>query len=404
MENLSELRNKYLSNDWQRYPQLPADVFVAGRLHQINGSRLSLIRHQHIIEKDVQGPVDLLKILHVGDIISIDSRNQVTLLAPQMTELPVKNFDWQLLAKWAEYLKLVRLFFEQQGFLELKTPQLVVCPGTEPSLEVFETEYELGSAKRKLFLPTSPELHLKKALSLGAEKIYEIAPVFRNGEKTVIHQPEFTMIEWYRAYDDLGTIQGDVEGLIRFLIQNLNCEGFKNVQVLSIAELFEKYIGFCMKPGTSLDELAVVANKQGLDISHCESIDDIFFLLMTEKIEPHLDPSCLSFVTKYPPYQAALARLDNEGWGERFECYWKGLELCNAFFELNDPQIQRQRFAEDIQKKKILNKKIIPLDDEFLKCLDAGMPPSAGIALGLERLFMALFNVSNISNLKMFPY
>ncbi|RYZ77811.1 MAG: EF-P lysine aminoacylase GenX, partial [Proteobacteria bacterium] len=102
-------------------------------------------------------------------------------------------------------------------------------------------------------------------------------------------------------------------------------------------------------------------------------------------------------------YQAALARLTEDGWGDRFEVYWQGLEIANAFHELNDPNVQRERFAEDLLKKKKMNKELIPVDEEFLQCLEAGMPPSAGIALGLERLFMAMTGFTQIADTRLFP-
>ncbi len=128
------------------------------------------------------------------------------------------------------------------------------------------------------------------------------------------------------------------------------------------------------------------------------------FLIFMEKIESQLPQDELIFVEKYPPYQAALARLTEDGWGDRFEVYWKGLELANAFHELNDPSIQRRRSEEDLQKKKDLHKEAVSLDEEFFQCLEAGMPPSGGIALGVERLFMALFDIKTIKDLRVFSF
>ena len=122
-----------------------------------------------------------------------------------------------------------------------------------------------------------------------------------------------------------------------------------------------------------------------------------------ERIESQLPPDDLVFVEKYPPYQAALARLTEDGWGDRFEVYWRGLELANAFHELNDPIIQRLRANNDLKKKKELGKDLVDLDEEFFQCLEAGMPPSGGIALGVERLYMAFKNISQLSDVRIFP-
>jgi lysyl-tRNA synthetase class 2 len=195
-----------------------------------------------------------------------------------------------------------------------------------------------------------------------------------------------------------------VEKLVAYLSRKLKVPGPRRVSRYTVTELFQKYLHFELLPETSLAELKSLAEKTGVDARSAESIDDYFFLIFMDKIESQLPFDELIFVEKYPPYQAALARLTEDGWGDRFEVYWKGLELANAFHELNDPRIQRQRFNEDLQKKKQMGKEEIPLDEEFLQCLEAGLPPSAGIALGVERLFMAFYDVPRISDLKLFPY
>jgi lysyl-tRNA synthetase class 2 len=177
----------------------------------------------------------------------------------------------------------------------------------------------------------------------------------------------------------------------------------RNVLSFSVAELFKIHCDFTLTPQTSKDELKALAEKLHVDVRSAESIDDYFFLIFMEKIESQLHGDDMVFVEKYPPYQAALARLTSDGWGDRFEVYWKGLELANAFHELNDPQVQRLRSAEDLQKKAEAGKELIQLDTEFFQCLDAGMPPSGGIALGVERLFMALMGQGQIADLFVFP-
>lgn len=386
---------------------MPENAQAAGRIYQIerDGDSLKLVLHRDSQTHKIQfekAPKQS-EFLIEGDIVAVVSASEVVLLAPQKKSLPTRSYNKEVTQKWGTYLQSLREFFVSQGFVELKTPSLVVCPGTEPSLDVFSTNLKVGSRQQKLFLPTSPELHLKKALALGAEKIFELAPCFRNGEVTERHQPEFLMLEWYRAYASLSLIKEDTVKLVNHLAQAMKVAGPAKVTSYSVAELFRIHCGFELKPDTSKAELKALAEKIGVDVRSAESIDDYFFLIFMDKIENQLAADELVFVEKYPPYQAALARLTSDGWGDRFEAYWKGMELCNAFHELNDPTIQRLRSEEDLQKKSEMHKEPVALDEEFFQCLEAGLPPSGGIALGVERLFMALQGLHSISSLRLFP-
>lgn len=386
---------------------MPSQYQVAGRVYKIEKDgeslRLTLFRDQKVHKVKFEKAPLHSEFLSEGDLVAVISADEILLLAPQKNSLPARQFNKELLEKWNSYLQGLRQFFAGQGFLEVKTPTLVVCPGTEPTLDVFSTILKVGSREQKLFLPTSPELHLKKTLALGAEKIFEMAPCYRNGEITEKHQPEFLMLEWYRAYDNLTSIKKDVENLVSFSAKILGVPGPRKVLTYSISELFKIYCNFELRPDTEKEELKTLAGRLSVDVRSADSIDDFFFLIFMDKIEAQLPPEDLIFVEKYPPYQAALARITADGWGDRFEAYWKGLELANAFHELNDPEIQRLRSAEDLEKKKDLGKEAVKLDKEFFECLDAGMPPSGGIALGVERLFMALQNQMQISDLQIFP-
>jgi lysyl-tRNA synthetase class 2 len=208
------------------------------------------------------------------------------------------------------------------------------------------------------------------------------------------------MLEWYRAHAQLSQIKHDVIELIEFLCDQHRIERPKEVLTFTVPELFKKHCGFDLKPTTSLDELKTLANALGVDIKSAQSIDDYFFLIFMEKIEFQWPADRLVFVEKYPPYQAALARIGSDGWAERFEAYWQGLELANAFHELNDPHVQRQRSLEDLEKKKAMGKPVVELDEEFFKALEFGMPPSSGIALGVERLYMAMKKIKDIHTIQ----
>ena len=396
---MGKTRDEYLNNHWTQYPECPRGFLQYGRVHQL---RVGVNNVAEFKAKDNQSYRGA-DVLADGDLIALMPAGQFVLLAPNLTARPgfYKKEDdpWVNKKSFFEYLFLLRQFFQEKRFLEVKTPTLVTCPGTEPNLEVFETEYVLGSQKRTFFLPTSPELNIKKLLSIGAERVFEIAPVFRNGEKTERHNYEFLMLEWYRSMSYLANMKHDAIELVEYLADKLRVERPKEVLTYTVSDLFKTYCQFDLKPTTSADELKSLAQKLNVDVKSATTIDDYFYLIFLEKIENKWPHDRLVFVEKYPPYQAALARLDKDGWAERFEIYWKGLELANAFHELNDPVLQRERALDDLKKKKMLGKKNVTLDEEFFRSLDYGMPPSAGIALGVERLYMALKNVNTIDSL-----
>lgn len=399
-------RETYLKLHWNRYPALPPQARIRGRLVLVPFATSAELVEIHI---QSQGRVDVCRVantqlishLREGDLVAV-LHSQVILLAPQLAPALVKKANDQDLKAWSLFIKLTRSFFEAEQFQEIMTPSLVSCPGTEPTLEVFATELKLGSRTQKMFLPTSPELHMKKAIHMGLEKIYEITRAYRNDEKTDRHEFEFWMIEWYRAYSDLENVENDVEKLISLLAENLpTSKKPKSIQKKTVQQLFAERFSFRLQPSTTAQELRQLAQDHGIDVHAASSIDDLFFILFFE-IEKQMDPEQLLFVKGYPPYQAALARVDQEGWAERFEVYWQGFELANAFHELNDPEIQRQRSLIDLQKKQESGRTQISLDEDFFQALEAGMPPAAGIALGLERLFMALQGISEISKLRLF--
>lgn len=400
------------------------DLFK-GRITEVRKSSLLVSWNNENIEL----PFDQItnyspKQFKLGDIVQYKDARLSQLASNEAGAMP-KPLPIENLKKWNWFLREVRNFFFQQGFIEIKTPSLVICPGTEPSLDVFETELKIGSKSKKMFLPTSPELHLKKALVRGASQIFEITSSFRNGEITNRHQPEFFILEWYRSFEDLEKIKLDCQDLIRHLLlqkrkdfaetkgaatkpetarEHSLANFLPGHESKTVAQLFREKLNFEFKPETDLASLKKLGLENGVDLRAAESIDDFFFLIFMDKIEHQWNEANLLFVEKYPPYQAALACLTEDGWGDRFELYWRGYELANAFRELNDPKIQRERFLEDIEKKRIMGKQEVPVDEDFLQHLEMGMPPSAGIALGLDRLFMVLFGLNDIRDIHAFPY
>jgi lysyl-tRNA synthetase class 2 len=401
-------RQEFLKS-WKPYPPAPKEVLYSGRVVSAKVVKNFLVlkteRNLKVSEYSLEKETQWAEILQPGDIIAVDAAEEVHFLAPGEPMTAPVSLD--VLKNWQRFLQLVREYFLKYDFLEINTPTLVTCPGTEPSLDVFSTELHHGSRNQKLFLPTSPELHLKKALVYGFDKIFEIKTCFRNGEFSEHHQPEFWMMEWYRSYSDLGLIEQDVRGLVNHVLSNFPQENMHWPQrhiSTTMAELFREFAGLEITPWTTLEEYKAMTEKLGLNLRGATTIDDFFFAIVIEKIEPKLPKDALVAVKDYPPFQAALARINSRGWADRMEFYFGGFELANGFQELNDPEIQAQRFQEDLAKKKAMGKPDIQLDDQFMEFLKKGSPPSAGIALGLDRLFMAVFGISDIRKIKLFPY
>lgn len=374
----------------------------------IHGNEVRLEKtFRFLINRETQSLDQARKVLKAGDWVGYkmgsnkNSISELVLLAPCLAPAS-REFLFDSANRWDRFLTQVRVFFKRQKFLEAQTPTLVTCPGTEPFLTPFSTDLIKGRERFSMMLPTSPELSLKKLLAAGMGPLFEIKTCFRNDEMSHAHEPEFTMLEWYRPGANLTQIQKDCVSLVEKLVKTFKVKAPRKVRVVTVAQLFAQHVGIELTPTTTARDLSGACARLGLVPPRDSDFDDLFFFLFLEKIESKLDPAELVFVCDYPPSQAALARLTAEGWGDRFEMYWKGLELANAFHELNDPKIQRQRANDDLEKKKKLGLREVPLDSEFFTSLESGMPPSAGIALGLERLVMALFDLKQISDVRPF--
>lgn len=299
-------------------------------------------------------------------------------------------------ADYARFVQQVRAFFMERGFREIETPSLVVCPGLEPALEPFAAELQMGSTRRKLFLPTSPEIHLKKALCLGFTDIFEIKTCYRNGEISELHQPEFHMLEWYRAYAGLDLVIGDLKALLTTLQA-------PPLKITTFQQLFQKHLNARLTPETCRAELLQWCSQYGLHTDRSDTAADLFHRLWLEKIEQELKNPTV--VRDFPPEQAALARLKTDGWADRFEFFWQGIEIANAFHEVNDPKEQVERWAGESRERDRLGRTVLSGDDDLLgKMRTHGLPPTGGIALGVERLFMASRGITDIRALRLFPY
>lgn len=267
-------------------------------------------------------------------------------------------------------LRRVREFFYARGFLEVETPIRIPAPPNEAFLEAPPS----GSS----WLRTSPELHMKRLLAAGSGPIFQIGPCFRQNERGSRHAPEFTMLEWYRPHETIESLYGDVEALMCFL-GAADSPPFPRHTIDALYRLHARW-----SPLEAWDE-------------------DRFDADMALIIEPALPQNAPCFVTDYPAPAAALARLNpaDSRVAERFEFYLNGIEIANAYGELTDPAVQRRRFEAAAAHRARCNLPVYPLDEPFLAALPA-MPPSAGIALGIDRLIMHLTRAKSIDQIRPF--
>lgn len=316
----------------------------------------------------------------------------------------------------------VRSTFAAWDFVEVETPALQVSPGLEPHLMAFETVLdEPGEEKRPRYLRTSPEFTLKKLLAAGVPRLYELARVFRNGERGATHHPEFTMLEWYRAQASYRDLMGDCEALLRAALAAsgsaaLRWKGRMSDPTqpwlrISVAEAFRRWCAIDLLATApdpahpDLERLAAAARPLGIAPHAGDDWEDLFFRIFLARIEPELGVGSPAILYDYPISMAALARPKPEDprLAERFELYVCGLELANAFGELTDATVQRRRFEEDQARKRARYGFAYPIDEDFLAALAHGLPESAGIALGFDRLVMLATGAERIDDVLWAP-
>ncbi|MFH2062891.1 MAG: EF-P lysine aminoacylase EpmA [bacterium] len=312
----------------------------------------------------------------------------------------------------------IRQFFRQLGFAEVETPTVVPHPGMEPNLDPFETEViGQGGERYCAGLITSPEYALKKLLAAGYGRVFEITRCYRNREPWGgRHNPEFAMIEWYRSGADYCAIMEDTERLVGTLAVALHGKSkveWRGNQIdlsapwerLTVAEAFRR------STDIDLDEMVddpegfrKSVRAAGYETADDDSVDDLFFRVFLRDVEPNLGFGRPVFLCDYPRQMASLSRLkpSDPRYAERFEAYACGMELCNAFSELNDPAEQRRRLEEERQARIDAGKIAFPIDDDFVEAV-GHMPDSAGIALGIDRLVMLLTDAGSIEDVTYFP-
>jgi lysyl-tRNA synthetase class 2 len=303
--------------------------------------------------------------------------------------------DVEIIKRRARIVSAMRAFFDDLGFVEVETPVRIAAPAPEPNIDCPEVKPPRNFGGEASYLRASPELQMKKLLAAGMDCIYQIGPCFRDGEKGSRHNPEFTMIEWYRKGATYRDILEDAKSLYIFLA-SLDFSGdrpFKNG--VRPCEMCKKIVD---KSNLSkFSEITVrEAYMRWAGWDPWEQWDqDRFDFDMATKIEPALKPLGAVFLIDYPPQAASLAKLRGDV-AERWEFYVNGIELANCFTELCDPEEQRQRFAVAREERRCLNEADYPIDDEFLSVLN-DIGSASGVALGVDRLVMTILGVRDIS-------
>lgn len=291
----------------------------------------------------------------------------------------------------------IRRFFADRGVLEVETPAMSQATVTDVHLSPFQTHFVGPGAAEglTLYLMTSPEYHMKRLLAAGSGPIFQLCRSFRNEESGRHHNPEFTMLEWYRLHYDMYRLMNEVDDLLQ---QVLECD---NAERLTYQQAFQRHLEIDPLSADKA-QLRDVAEKLGVgDVAANENDrDTLLQLLFTVGVETNIGRDKPAFVYHFPATQASLAEISTEDHrvAERFEVYFKGIELANGFRELTDSHEQRQRFEQDNRKRTARGLPVQPIDENLLAALEAGMPECAGVALGVDRLIMLALNAETLSD------
>lgn len=320
----------------------------------------------------------------------------------------------------AEVLALTRRFFSENGFLEVETPIMVPAAGQEPYLDPLTTLFT--DERGKLYpgyLITSPEYAMKKLLAAGFGNIFTITKTFRGSEpRGLTHNPEFTMIEWYRVranytaiMDDcekfVATVAAKIHGDTTIVYQGKTIDLSRPWERLTMREAWVRHAKVSPDDVEHITDpvfLKQLCLDRGYSVNETDTYGDLFFKIFLTEIEPKLGQDRPTLLYEYPAQMAALARrkIDEPAWSERVEVYIGGLELANGFSELTDAKEQRERFLEEQQLRTKLGKDPIPLDEDFLDAV-GNMPECTGIAFGIDRLVILLTDSATIDEVIAFP-
>jgi lysyl-tRNA synthetase class 2 len=309
-----------------------------------------------------------------------------------------------------------RRFFAVEGFTEVETASLQVSGGNETHLSPFETVLiGAGGGRSRMQLHTSPEFACKKLLAAGEERIFTLARVFRNRERSALHHPEFTMLEWYRAGEPTLRLYEDCAGLLAaaataagtsdFGFRGRVCDAFAEPEILTVCEAFAMHAAIDLAALLDdRDALADAAARDGIRVAEDDSWSDLFSKILAEKIEERLGAGRPTFLVDYPMSEAALARpcARDPRFADRFELYICGVEVANGFGELTDAIEQRRRFEMQISEKMRIYGEPAAVDEDFLAAL-AAMPEASGVALGFDRLVMLATGAERIEQVLWTP-
>jgi lysyl-tRNA synthetase class 2 len=305
----------------------------------------------------------------------------------------------------------LRATFGARGFLEVETPCLVALPGLEPHIDPFEVPFvpQTGVGERRsLYLHTSPEYAMKRLLADGGPPLFQLCKAFRNGEVSRTHNPEFTLLEFYRPHADYQAIMADLEVALaeaeRAVTGGPARFGRVPWERLTVQEAVARHAGIDLRACPNGPELRRAAEARGIHVGESRSFDDVFFHVFLERVEPHLGRERPTFLLEYPASMASLARLKPDGASvaERVELYVDGLELANGFSELTDAAEQRRRLIAEQALRAGQGRPVYGLDERFLEAV-ARLPPAAGIAVGLDRVLMLLLGAAQIDDVLLFP-
>ncbi len=309
------------------------------------------------------------------------------------------TLSWEDAKKKASILNQIRQFFFKRNVVEVETPLLGSSTVTDVHLEAFETLFNYFPSSSvdfadSLYLQTSPEFCMKRLLASGYESIYQICKAFRHEGKGRIHNPEFTILEWYRVGFDQRDLIEEVSCLLKDV---LNCSEPK---IISYQDLFTKHLNIDPLE-TSIEELKNIIDINGINddwIIEEKNIDILLQFVLSELIEPNIGHDEPVFIYNFPISQASLAKqnIDDSRVADRFECYFKGIELVNGFCELTDHIEQQDRFNKDNLERKQIGRKEKQIDTRFINALKSGIPSCSGVALGIDRLLMLALNKEQI--------
>jgi elongation factor P--(R)-beta-lysine ligase len=365
-------------------------------LHAADGHVVLQLAHGRLVTIDCDDEA-----LRAGDLVTLVGADVITAWSHPTGEFPdplssdrdLHNPEsWSRLERRAAIIRTIRSFFERCGFLEVETPLVVPSPGTEVHLApttAMQSDRP-GVTPTPRYLITSPEYHMKRLLAAGAPPIFQLCKTFRDGERGSHHRPEFTMLEWYRPWSTLETILEDCEALVRAVHE----------------ESTIRYQGrdIDLKGAWArLPFLGLLRDRAGIEAPEQLTTEEQLEAFATY-VEPTLGRGRPEFVTQYPISMASLAQPcpSDPTVAERSELYIGGLEIANAFGELVDAEVQRQRCDADNAERRALGLPELPLDEDFLDALANGLPPSGGIALGVDRLVMLLTDAASIDDVVCF--